>query len=87
MISERAKVVSVAYLVSDLAMTAATLYVAHTARRLLGDLADGWLGPVYPFERYLPYGNDRGPASSSIAGLAVDSRKTLWVATVAELPA
>ena len=54
MISERAKVVSVAYLVSDLAMTAATLYVAHTARRLLGDLADGWLGPVYPFERYLP---------------------------------
>ncbi len=40
-----------------------------------------------PFERYLHYGNDRGPASSSIAGLAVDSRKTLWVATVAGLSA
>ncbi len=54
MISERARVVTVAYLVSDLIMTAATLFVAHTARRVLGGIADEWIGPVYPFSRYMP---------------------------------
>ena len=51
MISERAKLVSWAYLVSDLAATTAAFAGAHAIRSW--GLAD-WVGPVYPFSDYLP---------------------------------
>lgn len=55
MIAERARVVSIAYAVTDMVMTSAALLVAHTVRGYLGtSLSDEWLGPVYPVERYLP---------------------------------
>ena len=51
MISERAKVVSWAYVVTDLAATSAAFLGAHAVRSWgLGD----WMGPVYPLSDYLP---------------------------------
>jgi exopolysaccharide biosynthesis polyprenyl glycosylphosphotransferase len=49
-ISERAKLVSWAYLVSDLTATAAAFAGAHVLRRSAH--AADWLGPVYPFSDY-----------------------------------
>ena len=54
MISERARVVSTLYVISDLAMTAAAYVTAHALRQAGGTVADAWLGPVYPLDRYLP---------------------------------
>ncbi len=51
MISERAKLVSWAYLVTDLAATTAAFAGAHAVRQW--GLAD-WVGPVYPLSDYLP---------------------------------
>jgi exopolysaccharide biosynthesis polyprenyl glycosylphosphotransferase len=53
-ISERARVVSALYVVTDLVMTAAAYATAHALRQAAGALADAWLGPVYPLNRYLP---------------------------------
>ena len=51
MISERARLVSWSYLVSDLGATALAFVLAHTIRHtLLGD----WIGPLYPLGNYLP---------------------------------
>jgi exopolysaccharide biosynthesis polyprenyl glycosylphosphotransferase len=50
-ISERAKLVSWAYLVTDLAATTAAFLGAHAVRQW--SLAD-WVGPVYPLSDYLP---------------------------------
>jgi exopolysaccharide biosynthesis polyprenyl glycosylphosphotransferase len=50
-ISERAKLVSWAYLVADLTATAAAFGGAYAIRRSV--LAD-WMGPIYPFSDYLP---------------------------------
>lgn len=51
MISERARLVSWSYLVSDLAATAAAFVAAHAIR----DAVSGeWMGPVYPLTRYFP---------------------------------
>jgi exopolysaccharide biosynthesis polyprenyl glycosylphosphotransferase len=52
MISERARIITASYVVADLATTSIALYAAHFIRGRLGD--QGWLGPVYPFDRYLP---------------------------------
>ena len=51
MISERAKLVSWAYLVSDLAATTAAFAGAHAIRSW--GLAE-WVGPVYPLSDYVP---------------------------------
>ena len=51
MISERAKLVSWAYLVSDLAATTAAFLGAHGIRSW--GLAD-WMGPVFPLSDYAP---------------------------------
>ena len=51
MISERAKLVSWAYLATDLAATTAAFIGAHAIRSW--GLAE-WVGPVYPFADYLP---------------------------------
>ena len=51
MISERAKLVSWAYLVTDLAATTAAFVGAHAIRSW--GLAD-WVGPVYPLSDYAP---------------------------------
>jgi exopolysaccharide biosynthesis polyprenyl glycosylphosphotransferase len=54
MISERARLVSWAYLVSDLAATALAFTAAHTIRQsLLPDWVDQ-LGPIYPLRTYIP---------------------------------
>jgi exopolysaccharide biosynthesis polyprenyl glycosylphosphotransferase len=50
-ISERAKLVSWAYLVTDLAATTAAFVAAHAIRSW--GLAD-WVGPVYPLSDYAP---------------------------------
>ena len=52
MISERAKLVSWAYFVSDLAATAAAFAGAHALRE--SRVATDWLGPIYPFGDYAP---------------------------------
>ena len=51
MISERAKLVSWAYLVTDLTATTAAFVGAHAIRSW--SLAD-WVGPVYPLSDYAP---------------------------------
>ena len=51
MISERAKLVSWAYLVTDLAATTAAFGIAHAIRSW--GLTD-WFGPVYPLSDYMP---------------------------------
>jgi exopolysaccharide biosynthesis polyprenyl glycosylphosphotransferase len=51
MISERARLVTWSYLVSDLAATALAFLTAHAIR---GALLQDWFGPLYPFDRYLP---------------------------------
>lgn len=53
MISERARMVSVLYLITDLAMTAAAFLTAYGARGLIGSVADVWLSPA-PLTAYLP---------------------------------
>ncbi len=53
MISERARVVTTFYVISDAVATAAALVAAHTARSAVTGLND-FLGPVYPLDRYLP---------------------------------
>jgi exopolysaccharide biosynthesis polyprenyl glycosylphosphotransferase len=54
MISERARLVSWSYLLSDLAATTVAFVVAHALRgTLLVDRID-WLGPLYPLRDYLP---------------------------------
>jgi exopolysaccharide biosynthesis polyprenyl glycosylphosphotransferase len=50
-ISERAKLVSWAYVVTDLAATGAAFLGAHAVRSW--GLAD-WMGPIYPLSDYLP---------------------------------
>jgi exopolysaccharide biosynthesis polyprenyl glycosylphosphotransferase len=50
-ISERAKLVSWAYLVADLAATAAAFVGAHAVRRWA---LDDWMGPAYELRDYLP---------------------------------
>jgi exopolysaccharide biosynthesis polyprenyl glycosylphosphotransferase len=50
-ISERAKLVSWAYVVTDLAATAAAFLGAHAVRSW--GLAE-WMGPIYPLSDYLP---------------------------------
>ncbi|MCP4643971.1 MAG: hypothetical protein GY851_26245 [bacterium] len=40
-----------------------------------------------PYVRHVHYGNERGPLSSHVTGMCLDSRKTLWMATVAGLSA
>lgn len=53
MISERARLVTASYIVSDLLTTATAFVTAHSVRETLGGTA--WLlGPVYPLDRYLP---------------------------------
>ena len=54
MITQRARAVTVAYVVVDLAMTALAFFFAHRVRQLLSGIGDDWLGPVYPFSRYAP---------------------------------
>jgi exopolysaccharide biosynthesis polyprenyl glycosylphosphotransferase len=51
MISERARLVSWSYLVSDLAATATAFVAAHVIRRSV--FAD-WMGPVYSLAEYVP---------------------------------
>lgn len=51
MIAERARLVTVSYLVADLAATTLAFVAAHALRTLGGQL-DGWLGPVYTLDRY-----------------------------------
>lgn len=53
MISERARAVSIGYVVSDVAATMAAFGAAHAGRELLAN-ADRGLGPIYPFQDYLP---------------------------------
>jgi len=54
-IAERARAIAIAYVVSDLAITAGAFFVAHAIRGLVGtSLSDDWLGPVHPFDRYVP---------------------------------
>jgi exopolysaccharide biosynthesis polyprenyl glycosylphosphotransferase len=53
-ISERARLVTILYVIVDLAMTGTSFFAAHSLRRVLGDVADPWLGPIYPFGQYLP---------------------------------
>jgi exopolysaccharide biosynthesis polyprenyl glycosylphosphotransferase len=51
MISERARLVSWSYLISDLGATALAFVLAHTIRHtLFGE----WMGPLYPLGSYLP---------------------------------
>jgi exopolysaccharide biosynthesis polyprenyl glycosylphosphotransferase len=52
-ISERARVVTASYVVSDLAATGFALVAAYQIREIFSDLA-AVLGPVYPLSRYLP---------------------------------
>ena len=54
MITERARAMTASYVVTDLAMTALALWLAHGARYLAGSLADDIVGPVYEFSRYAP---------------------------------
>ena len=51
MIAERARLVTVSYLVADLTATTLAFVAAHALRTLGGQL-DGWLGPVYTLDRY-----------------------------------
>jgi exopolysaccharide biosynthesis polyprenyl glycosylphosphotransferase len=51
MISERARLVSWSYLVSDLAATGLAFVLAHSIRHTL--LRD-WIGPLYPLGQYVP---------------------------------
>ena len=53
MIAERARLVTVSYLVADLTTTTLAFVTAH-ALRTLGGRLDGWLGPVYTLDRYWP---------------------------------
>ena len=53
MISERARLVTGSYVVSDVVATATALVAAHTIRQAIGPLND-YLGPVFPLDRYLP---------------------------------
>jgi exopolysaccharide biosynthesis polyprenyl glycosylphosphotransferase len=52
-ISERAKLVTVSYLVSDAVATAAALVAAHSLRLALSSVSDE-LGPLYTLDWYLP---------------------------------
>jgi exopolysaccharide biosynthesis polyprenyl glycosylphosphotransferase len=52
-ISERARLVTGSYVVSDSVATAAALVAAQTIRQAIGPLNE-FLGPVFPLERYLP---------------------------------
>jgi exopolysaccharide biosynthesis polyprenyl glycosylphosphotransferase len=54
MISERAKVVTGAYMVADALATVAALVAAHVLRHRLGHVVDPTPGPVWPLDRYLP---------------------------------
>lgn len=59
MIAQRARVVTTAYLVADLATTAAALFAAHAIRVVAGTIVDAAsgrevFGPLYPFSRYAP---------------------------------
>jgi exopolysaccharide biosynthesis polyprenyl glycosylphosphotransferase len=51
MISERARLVSWSYLVSDLVATMMAFVAAHGVRRVI---FDDWMGPIYPLRDYLP---------------------------------
>ncbi len=51
MISERARLVSWSYLVSDLAATMGAFVVAHAVRR---EIFAEWMGPIYPLRDYTP---------------------------------
>lgn len=53
MISERARAVSIGYVVSDVAATSVAFVAAHAGRMLLTQ-AEGWPGPIYPLSDYLP---------------------------------
>ncbi len=53
MISERARLVTGSYLVSDVIATAAALVAAHTIRVTIGPWSE-YLGPVFPLSEYLP---------------------------------
>ncbi len=53
MISERARVVTTFYIISDAVATAAALVSAHAVRSALTGL-NAFLGPVYPLDWYLP---------------------------------
>ena len=53
MISERARLVTISYVVSDATATAGALVAAHAVRSALGQV-DSLFGPVYPLEHYLP---------------------------------
>ncbi len=53
MISERARAVSIGYVVSDVTATGAAFVAAHAGRELMTSLAGG-LGPIYPLADYLP---------------------------------
>jgi exopolysaccharide biosynthesis polyprenyl glycosylphosphotransferase len=52
-ISERARAVSIGYVVSDVAATGAAFVAAHAGRDLMTSL-EGGLGPIYPLADYLP---------------------------------
>ncbi|MFB3854934.1 MAG: sugar transferase [Vicinamibacterales bacterium] len=56
MISGRARILTTAYAVSDMALTAAALWLAHYARHLAYSFTDGTgaFGPVHPFSIYRP---------------------------------
>jgi exopolysaccharide biosynthesis polyprenyl glycosylphosphotransferase len=53
-ITERARAMTAFYVVTDLAMTAMALWLAHGARQVAGSLADEIIGPVYEFSQYVP---------------------------------
>lgn len=53
MISERARMVSVLYLITDLAMTAAAFLTAFAARGVIGSVTNVYLSPA-PLTAYLP---------------------------------
>ena len=53
MISERARLVTGSYLVSDVIATATALVAAHTIRVAIGPWSE-YLGPVFPLGEYLP---------------------------------
>jgi exopolysaccharide biosynthesis polyprenyl glycosylphosphotransferase len=52
-ITERARLVIGAYVVSDVVATSGALVTAHTVREWAGPLG-AWLGPIYPLDEYLP---------------------------------
>lgn len=53
MISERARLVTTSYVVSDAVATAGALVAAHAVRSAMGQV-DSLFGPVYPLDQYLP---------------------------------